>query len=106
MDNSFYSIDDQIPAEEALSRLSEDDITEMSDDSDGHEIQEIESIRITPGPSKTTTTRTLIRLPSGKALSITNTPKAQDIIRDKQPPTSIKYSRPRSLIKDFITPKK
>ena len=30
-----------------------------------HGIQEIESIRITPGPSKTTTTRTVIRLPSG-----------------------------------------
>ena len=107
MDNSFYSIDNQIPAADNQSHFSEDGMTGTSDDSDDGEIREIESIRITPGPSKSTTTRTIIRLPSGKALSITNTPIPQHEIRDKQPSTTVKYSkRPRSLIKDFITSKK
>ena len=103
LNNTFTSIDnpvlEEIPTD--ISYHSSDDLSESDE-----QIQEIESVRITPGSPKATTTRTFIRLPSGKALSIKNA-SAQQTIVDKQKTPSVQFSkRPKSLIKDFISSKK
>ena len=64
----------------------------------------IESIRVTPASKEKpqTVTRTLIRLPSGNALSIQNVAKGVATIRDKSSPVSVRSNpRPRSLITDM-----
>ena len=103
LNNTFTSIDnpvlEEIPTD--ISYHSSDDLSESDE-----QIQEIESVRITPGSPKATTTRTFIRLPSGKALSIKNA-SAQQTIVDKQKTPSVQFSkRPKSLIKDFLSSKK
>ena len=103
LNNTFTSIDnpvlEEIPTD--ISYHSSDDLSESDE-----QIQEIESVRITPGSPKATTTRTFIRLPSGKALSIKHAPAQQTIV-DKQKTPSVQFSkRPKSLIKDFISSKK
>ena len=103
MSNTFTSIDNPV-LEEIHSDISDQGSNENLSESDD-QIQEIESVRITPGSAKATTTRTFIRLPSGKALSIQNA-RAQDTITDKKNAPTIQFSRPKSLIKDLISSKK
>ena len=103
MSNTFTSIDNPV-LEEIHSSVSDQGSIENLSESDD-QIQEIESVRITPGTARATTTRTFIRLPSGKALSIKNA-RAQDTITDKKDAPTIRFSRPKSLIRDFKSSKK